>query len=231
MQRPESALDSSQEQTTIIGLYLMLGLWPLSAADQALSAMSGSAAASTAKPKLAGTGLVKSDAGKESHQAADVASRAVSPAAPSAAAAASVATFASSFNHVAATAPPDSASRGLSAYTEPFYPGFLHVFPIGVDEATIAAVSEQHIAKHTQNIAGLPKLHASALEVVCLSGLLTATQIDSYWEADGHEIYEHCVRWFIGFVAAWLLEFAGGKSEPDQYQLPPLEAHIRMICQ
>ena len=95
----------------------------------------------------------------------------------------------------------------------------------------VAAVSEQHFAKHTQNIAGLPKLHASALEVLCLTGLLTATQIDSYWEADGLEIYERCVRWFTDFVTAWLLEFAGGKSKPDRYGLPPFEAHIHMICE
>ena len=100
VQKPQSAIDSSQEQTTIIGLYLMLGPWPLSAAtsldtaalqqgqacpagsqaDLAFSVMSGSAAASAARPDSA-TGLatsfvgrLNSDADKDSHQAAGVAS-------------------------------------------------------------------------------------------------------------------------------------------------------------
>ena len=258
VQKPQSLIDSSQEQTTIIGLHLTLGPWPLSAAtsldtaalqqgqacpagaqaDLAFSVMSGSAAASATRPDSA-TGLatsfvgrLNSDADTDSHQAAGAASQAASHAAPSAAAASSLATFASSFNRAAATeALPDSAPRGLSAYTEPFCQALLQAFPKGVDPAVVAAVSEQHFAKHAQNIAGLPKLHASALEVLRLSGLLTATQTDSHWKANGLEIYECCVRWFADFATAWLVEFAGGKSKPDRYDLPPFEAHIRMICE
>ena len=123
------------------------------------------------------------------------------------------------------------APRDMSAYTVCFADV---VLPARVDGTDPAITMEKSLTQRMQNIAGLPTLHASTLEVLCISGLLTSTHDGEWWvtkDGDQQQIYERCVQWFADFVMAWKAKFAAGQTKPDTYKLASLQAHIPMICE
>lgn len=77
-------------------------------------------------------------------------------------------------------------------------------------------------------LAGLPRLHASSFEVICITGLCTAAQTDIDWESIKEHTYIQAVRFLAGYDTAWLLQIAHDRHHA-QCEILQLEAHVHLI--
>ena len=100
---------------------------------------------------------------------------------------------------------------------------------MGCEDNTSA--TEQEAAREAEckhKLAGLPKLHASSLEVLCISGLLKAAQTDRDWTAVRLATYARCVQFLAGLGSAWRMEHMD-IGQPDVDEIPPLEFHCQIM--
>ena len=115
----------------------------------------------------------------------------------------------------------------LPAFTAPLSPATLRQHP-GCADAAAEAPAAAGDSINKQILAGLPKLHASTLEVLCVSGLLAAAQTDEDWASVDLHVFQHSTLWLTDFVQVWLVE---SSSQPQPTVLPALESHIQLLCE
>ena len=112
------------------------------------------------------------------------------------------------------------------AFTAPLSPATLTQHPGCSDAAAEASVA----AGDSSNKQILPKLHASTLEVLCVSGLLTAAQTDEDWTSVELHVFVRSAQWLTAVAQAWMIESVG-RPQPIVYQFPALELHIQLLCE
>ena len=111
------------------------------------------------------------------------------------------------------------ATDGLPGFTSPLGMTNLPRFPASID-ASDDEVPQEH------KLAVLPGLHASSLEVLYVSGLLTVAQTSKEWAAVSQDTYKHSTTWLAGLTHAGLDYLAKGGLKPA---LPWLESHLCFI--
>ena len=115
------------------------------------------------------------------------------------------------------------------AFTAPLSPATLRQH-LGCSDAAAEASVAAGDSSNKQILAGLPKLHASTLEVLCVSGLLTAAQTDEDWTSVELHVFVRSAQWLTAFAQAWLIESVS-QPQPTVYQFPALELHIQLLCE
>ena len=98
------------------------------------------------------------------------------------------------------------------------------------DSNSAAELEASQEAECKYKLAGLPKLHASSLEVLCISGLLRAAQTDKDWAAVGPDTYARCVQYLAGVGSAWLVKHMT-MSQPEVLEIPPLAFHCQVVSE
>lgn len=123
--------------------------------------------------------------------------------------------------------PPATAdlTSELAEFSLPMSPSSMYERLDSTEPAALPAASEE---AHGWELAGLPRLHASSFEILCISGLCTAAQTDEDWQAVEHHIYMQAVLFIARFNTAWLSQCIQ-KDQPTPYTIPPLEAHVHLI--
>ena len=115
------------------------------------------------------------------------------------------------------------------AYTAPLSPATLRQHS-GCADAAADVSAAAGDSSNMHKLAGLPKLHASTLEVLCVSGLLAAAQTDEDWASVELHVFLHSAQWLTGSAQAWMLEFFT-QAQPKFHQFPALESHIQLLCE
>lgn len=96
------------------------------------------------------------------------------------------------------------------------------------DRTRSAALSADEEDQSMCKLAGLPRLHASSFEVLCVNGLCTVASTNAAWECIEEHIYIQAVRFLVGYNTAWLMQDAHPLRHPH-CDILQLESHVRLI--
>lgn len=100
---------------------------------------------------------------------------------------------------------------------------------VGYSESTrSAAISADEEDQSMCKLAGLPRLHASSFEILCINGLCTVAHTDTAWTCVREHIYVQAARFLMGYSTAWLMQ-AAHPSQHSPCDILQLEAHVRLI--
>ena len=113
----------------------------------------------------------------------------------------------------------------MSLYIAPLSPNSMRGYPGSTKAACRDASDEAHAM---YQLTGLPRLHASTMELLCISALVQLVQTGDSWAAVGQHTYGCCVLFLDGLGTAWLLKVMSG-CQLEPYELPPLLSHVTLV--